>query len=280
MSKKRWIENEQFGEALDTSNWPNVNINNLSQKDQEVYRTRKVAVDMYMALEKPIAEIIRITGMKRENILRFVKRCLDDDGNGRIWGYRALIPQKRITKYERQLSISSADDTDNSKLTGAFSQLLNKYPSIREIIENLYFRRNKQSLTDPVMRVKHLHKKFLDACRSAGLTVNDYPFNTRTLARRSLERYVKELELRNFVEAAKRHGEESARHARTTGIADKNYPAKIRPFERVEFDGHRIDAMIAVKFHTPEGDEIIEVMERIWLLVIIDVATFVLMGTS
>ena len=52
----------------------------------------------------------------------------------------------------------------------------------------------------------------------------------------------------------------------------------ISPYQRVQFDGHRIDTAIAVVFKTPEGDEVVEVMYRIWLLVIIDVATRAILG--
>ena len=46
----------------------------------------------------------------------------------------------------------------------------------------------------------------------------------------------------------------------------------------MQFDGHRIDTAVAVVFKTPEGDEVIEAMYRIWLLVIIDVATRAILG--
>lgn len=57
-----------------------------------------------------------------------------------------------------------------------------------------------------------------------------------------------------------------------------NTPLVICPYRRVQFDGHRIDTAIAVVFKTPEGDEIVAVMNRIWLLVIIDVATRAILG--
>ncbi|CAI9396706.1 hypothetical protein ACTQ5K_23905 [Niallia sp. Sow4_A1] len=108
--------------------------------------------------------------------------------------------------------------------------------------------------------------------------MNEYPFNTSSLAIKSLERYVKSLSKTYFVEVANRNGEQAAMVAKNTGIGNKNNPMIIRPLERVEFDGHRIDTSIAIIFNTPEGDEIIEVMNRIWILSIVDVATRAILG--
>lgn len=52
----------------------------------------------------------------------------------------------------------------------------------------------------------------------------------------------------------------------------------IRPLERVEFDGHKIDASIALIYTTPEGDQVIDTINRIWILSIIDVATRSILG--
>lgn len=48
---------------------------------------------MYMKNERPLHEISSITLIDRKDILAFVKRCLSYDDQGRIWGYRALIPR-------------------------------------------------------------------------------------------------------------------------------------------------------------------------------------------
>ncbi|MED0708838.1 DDE-type integrase/transposase/recombinase [Aneurinibacillus aneurinilyticus] len=130
----------------------------------------------------------------------------------------------------------------------------------------------------PVISLKHLHKKFLDACRTAGIRSHEYPFTTKDAGRRAIERYAKQLHARYFSEASGRHGDEAARHARVTEPGIKNYPMVVRPFEKVQFDGHRIDAILSVTFQTPEGDEITTTIERLWLLVIIDVATRVILG--
>ncbi|MFZ7646193.1 hypothetical protein ACO1C7_29600 [Bacillus cereus] len=96
-----------------------------------------------------------------------------------------------------------------------------------------------------------------------GIKITEYPFNTKTLAKKSIERFVRSLSKSHFVDVAKRNGDQAFMIAKNTGKGNKNNPMIIRPLERVEFDGHRIDTSIAIIFKTPEGDEIVEVMNRI-----------------
>lgn len=278
MPKKRWIENEHLDAThLDIITWPIVHVDKLDPKDRKVFLKRKKAVELYMKNERTLREISEETGIDRKKIRNFVKRCLSFDENSNIWGFRALIPGKRIKTYQRK-SLPSAMKRDNIKLTGSFRLFLQTYPEIKETIDTLYLGRNKREIRSPIIKVKDLHAKFLDACRSCGISHNEYPFITEDLARRSLYRYVRKLEQQYFGEAAKRYGEEMAKKARYTGKGQANVPMIVRPLERVQFDGHRIDASIAIIFQTPEGDEIVEIMDRLWLLVIIDVATRVVLS--
>ena len=55
-------------------------------------------------------------------------------------------------------------------------------------------------------------------------------------------------------------------------------PAATRPFQVVEFDGHRLDIRLKVVVRDPLGFEHEFEMERVWLLVIIDVCTRVVLA--
>jgi putative transposase len=260
---------------LDLNNWPTVLVELLTPHQQKIFTQRKLAIDMYFK-GCTHEEINASTGFERSQVSRVVKRCLSLDESGLIWGYRGLLPQKNLITYQRK-SISS-EDQQSTKLTGAFNFLLDKYPSIRDAIDDYYFRRRNKSVTDPIIKMKHLHRHFLDACRSAKINIQEYPFNTKDLARRSLYRYTKKLELNNPKEAAKRYGSETERRFKSEVSGQKNAVYIERPFQRVEFDAHTIDAIIAIKFKNIHGDEVVEIMERIWLLTIIDVATRVTLG--
>jgi Integrase core domain. len=264
---------------LDTDNWPNVLVDNLTPEDKDVYLNRKKAIDFYMKNEMTVTKICDISGLKRHHLSRLIRRCLSFDEEGVLWGYRGLIPQKNTTVYALKNPPQNLTSQDNKKYPGLFQYLLDQYPSIKEVIEDFYFKRRKPGIIqEPRIKVKNLHKKFLDSCRTSGIKISEYPFNTNDLGKRSLERYVKKLESRYYLEGIKRYGDQALVNAKTTGLGEQNHPMTIKPFERVQFDGHRIDVMISIVFKTPEGDEVIKVMDRIWLLAIIDVGTRAILG--
>lgn len=276
---RRLLEKIEIEECyLDISNWPQVITENLSEEDKEIYLSRKLAVDLFMTTDTKISDIENQSRVYRSELYRFVRRCLEKDEFEQIRGYNALIPYKRIKDYNRSEFPISTEEYEN--FTGAFHLLLETYPSLKELIIESYLNRknSRYKINDPVINMKNLHKQFIDECRTLGIRMNEYPFNTKYLAKRSLERYINELSKTYFVEVAKRNGDQAAMVAKNTGVGSKNNPMIVRPLERVEFDGHRIDTSIAIIFTTPEGDEIVEVMNRIWILSIVDVATRAVLG--
>ncbi|WP_240452433.1 hypothetical protein [Virgibacillus sp. YIM 98842] len=280
LMSRRSLENLNINpELLDTSLWPTVLIENLTPEHRILFLKRKKAIDLYISTEMKVKDIETETGLRRDEIHRFVKRCLEKDELGEVMGYRALIPYKRVKDYSRK-NFPDYNEKVFKNYTGAFGLLLDTYPTLKELIIDSYLNRkkNKYEIIDPVINIRNLHKKFIKECRVLGIKMNEYPFNTKTLAKKSLERYVKNLSKSHFVEVAKRNGDQAAMVAKNTGIGNKNNPMFVRPLERVEFDGHRIDTSIAIIFKTPEGDEVVEVMNRIWILSIVDVATRAILG--
>jgi putative transposase len=274
MTRKRFIEDINYPEeVLNTNNWPSVNISNLNEKDLKTYNSRKLAVDLYLN-GTPIRKIKSQTGIQRKEINRYVKNCLKNDQLGNIWGYRALIPYKRINKYTNK----SIKKNKNGG-PGSFNQLLITYPELRELIEIHLFKKNKKIPTEKVMSKKNIHKKFIKKCLELGLkSPIDYPFTSIDYGQRSLYRYINKLENLHFTEAARRSSEESANIASKTTLIDDNYPTKLLPFERVQFDAHKIDLLMSYKFEIPDGTTRVVPLDRIWILTIMDVSSRAIIG--
>jgi transposase InsO family protein len=109
------------------------------------------------------------------------------------------------------------------------------------------------------------------------MTAADYPFNTEGHAIRSLSRRLKAEMLRSFDTAARSAG---ASHLKRLPRRDEEVatPAATRPYQLVEFDGHRLDIRLKAVVRDPLGFEHAFEMERVWLLVIIDVCTRAVLG--
>lgn len=280
MSRRKLIESIEIdSELLNTTNWPSVNINSLNDEDLITFQNRKEAIEMYIG-DRTLKEIKNKTGIDRKELNKFYKNCLTEDEDGRIFGFRALIPRKTIAKYSRTEIPNSTNLKPYANFNGAFTLLLKTYPCLKEEIDTSYFNKKNKSIIDRNIKIKQIHKKFIDKCRQIGLKAPyDYPFNTKELGRRSLYNYIEDLEQRNMVAASNRHSEEAGRLAENSGYLDNDFsPNILMPFERVQFDGHKIDISIAIIFETPSGDEVIKVMDRLWLLVIMDVSTSAVLG--
>lgn len=267
----RFFESEKYIgyiDEIDTKEWPSVLVDNIPNSNQELYLRRKEAVDMFLA-RIPLKDIEIKTKFHRNTISNFVRKCLEKDLNGNILGYTALIPYKRIKPYERK-------EKKISNYNGVFEQLLTNYPELKEYIEDIYLGRIKNLEKNPSPIV--VHKKFINKCHQLGIKENEYPFNTKDVAQRTLYRYLNNLKSIYTMRYANRLGDDICNSLKSTGVGIQNNPEINRPFQQVQFDGHKIDAMVCIKFTTPEGDIIKKTMSRIWVLAIIDVATRVILG--
>ncbi|MEQ7049906.1 hypothetical protein ABN764_04515 [Paenibacillaceae sp. P-4] len=280
MSQKRFLENLQIdSKYLDIQTWPMVNTDQFTLDEKEIFQRRQTAVMLFMQGTKSSIEIKELTNIDAKEIRKYIKRCLTHDPlTNTIWGFRALIPHKRIYKYQRKTPTSNSNKSELPKLTGAFSDLLRRYPEIEKKVISAFLRRRSASKNLPALNGDGLHIYFLKECEKQGIGIHDYPFNTEDKASRSLYRYLKKIEQSYFVEAAKRNGSQAFRSSKRTHDTEQEKLLITRPYHRVQFDGHKIDAIFTITFTTPEGDTVTEVMERVWLLLIVDVATRAILG--
>ncbi|NOU96210.1 hypothetical protein GC093_23720 [Paenibacillus sp. LMG 31456] len=64
---------------------------------------------------------------------------------------------------------------------------------------------------------------------------------------------MKKLELNHFGIATSRYGEDSHTKLNNTGIGEQNETNIVRPYQRVQFDAHRIDTVFSITFTTVDG---------------------------
>lgn len=135
MSRERVYE--QSGLAMEQTNleyWPTVDESSLDESERFIYINRKKAVTMYFQ-RVSLEEIKQETGIVRQNVRRFTKRCMQYDQTGIVWGFRALIPQKNVKEYQLDLFTKKQN---NVRRTGEFNRFLDRYPDIRELVEDLF----------------------------------------------------------------------------------------------------------------------------------------------
>ncbi|MFM0007978.1 integrase [Paraburkholderia dipogonis] len=268
-------------ETLDLATWPTLDWTGMDVEKRD--RTRKLidGIERYGNGE-PLRSIEKATGVNRRQLYRLLERARALHWDGRIYGFRALVAHARVTGYTRMLPVVSRSEGRGT--VGALSLLFERYPKLAAWLVLQIRQRRVRLVQTPcndgirvsVRGLRALHERFLQECRTLGLTVTDYPFNTANRAIRSLSSRVKAELLRGFGTAAAAAG---ASHLKGLPRSDDApAPASTRPYQIVEFDGHRLDIRLKVAVRDPLGFEHEFEIERVWLLVIIDVCTRVVLG--
>jgi transposase InsO family protein len=266
---------------MDLSAWPEFDANALAPEQRRVFKDRRQAVELYAA-NTPVAQIEHCTGVDRRQLYRLLDRCQTVHEDGNVFGWRALVPHARVDSYRRTAKIQLSSDGLGSGGAGAFAMLLQAHPALAEWITQQVRCKSiaiEQRSTDDGLRVRlrnlnHVHRDFLRQCRILGLSAADYPFSTDRMGIRSLASALRAGILSSFGRGARLAG---ATHLK--GVPrEATAPAARQALDVVEFDGHRLDVRLKVVVRDPLGFEQQFEIERIWLLVVIDVYSRAVLG--
>lgn len=273
---RRYLTDKVPIKDLDITNWEDIYTGNMTVDELQTFNSRKKAIDLFFSTELPIDNIVEITGILRSEIYRFASRCIMYDNSNKILGYRGLIHYRTVVPYNRKLICN----TNPTNYSGAFQLLLKNYPELKTFLIEEYFNKSKvkNSARERKISFKNLHRKFINECRKLGIKPNEYPFNTTSLARKSVERFIKEISNNYIREVASINGEQSYMLLNNANNSINSNSTITRPLERVEFDGHKLDVITTIVYQTPKGEEIIDILNRIWLLTVVDVATRAVVG--
>lgn len=262
----------------DWNNWATVDPSLLREEDREKYKVRENAIIAYLS-DISMTDIRLEFGLSRHEVIRLVKRCIALHNDGRMYGFRALIPYNRQKDYERSAESNNSNFTKGGD-SGELARLFDRYPYIKEEVDDLFLKKVKNGkVHEARIPIKSIHKRFITACRSAGLKANSYPFSVKQLGEIALWNYLKKLFNETQLQATKaRFGKDAARTLKTEMNSGSGSTPILRPYQRVEFDGHLIDAFFTVNIPSVYGGTIELVLDRIWLLLIIDVFTRAVLG--
>lgn len=264
----------------DLSSWPTVDAAALSEDDRKNFNARREAIRLFVEEEFiSLTEITKRTGVHARALYRLIGRCWSKHPDGRIYGFRGAIPYARLKDYQRNQPIASSA-ANSTGLSGAFHHLLQRHPSIEKLLKRLAKERNKKIDGPREVRksLRRIHKSFLDECRAVGIKANEYPFTQSLLGIRSLATYLKKLAEASFDTAARNAG--AAKVGPPVQETSEPVPAATRAYEVIEFDGHKIDLRLTVRVKDPFGMETILELNRIWILVLLDIVTRAVIGYS
>jgi putative transposase len=268
---------------IDTSAWPTVDFRALNGEQKSAFAQYKKSVELFVS-GITVREIENLTRVNRRQLYRLLDRCMTQAPDGQVFGFRALLKHHRFVPYSRTAKLSAACSITHQGFVGAFALLLEQHPALVDWLQQKIRKHAvvlDQISTDGILKTRlrglgNLHAGFIMQCRAVGITAADYPFNTDRIGIRALSEYVTAEMLRNFGSAA--HAAGAKRLKGFPKLADCNTTAAVFPYQVVEFDGHRLDVRLKIIVRDPLGFEQEFEIERIWLLVIIDVCTRAVLG--
>lgn len=279
MAGKRWSRGEAASYPP-TSTWPTVEVSMLGSEHVEDFEAKSKAVTLYLA-GAPTAEILDQTGIPRWVLPRIVKRCLELGSDGRILGFRALIPFVRVAPYTRKKEVQTKRLQQKGGHSGALGALLARFPRIEKDLVDLIKKEAKgQRIHEHKIRATTLHRIFLGYIQERGVGKTEWPFITMYLGSRSIQRFMRDVLNANFVRGVHAREEKAAKAHLAVGRGIEPFLTFDEPFDAVEIDAYSINAFFCVSFATPEHTETEVLLDRLWLIAAIDrAATAVLAHT-
>ncbi|WP_323123612.1 integrase [Burkholderia alba] len=211
----------------------------------------------------PLADITRDHKIDPSFLSRLLTRCLAAHVDGRIQGFRGLIPHARAKTYRR--SKPADRQTSHGGLSGAIGQLFERLPQLPRIIERQIGNGHLgMTRTNRLSGLTETHSMVIAACLEAGLTAADYPLNQDERGYRSFARWIRRL-LEDRIPLRIPHN-------------DSPWETTVRPFSVVELDGHKLDLRLRVRFIEPSGISVDLETERLFVVTMIDICTRAVIG--
>ena len=264
-------------DKLDYRTWPTIDLDLLGPQTRT--RTIKYREAIIALIDgSPQGAVLEKFNLQRTSLYRAVKRCIRLHPDGNVWGFRALIGYARQKCYQRKWGDPKAKKT---VATGKFTQLLERYPAIKEQIVALFLKKTELvTVHESRIPIKTLHRTFLGRLKDAGVAQSEYPFDCKYCGYRAMGAFLKRVFEQNLVKAVKaRHHRDVADQLSRNGAVVPPKEPPVPTMHRALADGHQLDCMMQVEMQSPQtGETLTVLLERPWLFLIFDYASRVILG--
>ena len=174
---------------LDVTTWPTVNEELLAEAERKLFCKRRDAVLAYLQTRNAVLAG-KSLGLPRQELTRLIARCIANDSDGRIVGFRGCQPFYRVKNYQRA---KLPEEQSGKGTAGLLHALFRQYPEIEQSLEDYTLRRGDQLGLPPRIGLTDIRNKLLALCREAGFPATIYPLNTAEGGIRSLAKWRKRL---------------------------------------------------------------------------------------
>jgi putative transposase len=276
---RQWSARTLPPDLADSSAWRMVDVDALSEAERERFLKYQAAIEAYLRTGQATA-ISKELGLPKNAIVRQLNRCVTLASDGKPFGWAALVRSSRTAGYERKAPLPHGRSCGPYGGTGAFKAFLFEHSEIKQCIDSLVFKRAAKGVVhEAKIALKNIHAAFVACCEDAGITGQQYPLNSKSKGRRSLERYVQTLMTSRPEEACRTRFGATARSHLNVGRGRQSSPLAHAPFDVVGIDPHKIDCIGTIKISGPKGLQRVA-MERLWIVPVVDDYSRAILGYS
>ncbi|WP_280156359.1 hypothetical protein [Piscinibacter sp. XHJ-5] len=264
-------------EDFDIDAWPDIDEGALPEDMRAAYRNRKRAIRLYIvegATASTIRSECRLSARYLNRLVR--QRCMRTHPDGRIWGWRALVPRVRVEPYRRKKPVRV--NAQGRGAVAALQLLLQLEPDFAVRLETKILKACPAQQLGEVRRPRHAVWAWaLDELRKLGYEArNEWPFNVASMGYWALYRHANKLMVANPAQAAQIvGGPDLAKKLKSGDGVDRPV---LKPFERVEMDAHHIDGRFVVLIPQPHGGWSPKLIHRLWIIVLLEVVSRAVIG--
>jgi transposase InsO family protein len=263
-------------EGFSVDSWPSIDEGTLDEKALARFHKRKQAVLLYLsgASSASLYEQTGFTARYMNHTIR--ERCMYPHADGRVYGWRALIPGLHIVRYTRKKKVKA--DSQGNGTAGALGNLLLQEPDFSTRLTSLILKASSDSKLEELRRPRQaIWAWFLKELRGLGYEArNEWPFCVKNMGYTALIRHVDRVLIANPIKAARIVGGPQLEKKMISGDGI-NRPVN-NPYERVEMDAHKLDARFVVLIPQLDGGWSPRLIHRLWVIVLLDVASRAVLG--
>lgn len=281
MNNKYTSRAETLADCPPIETWPTVLDDLINVDHREKFNNKCKAVEMYID-GYPIEKIQNTTGVKSNLISALVHKCKKIAPDGRILGFRALVPFVNFKDYERKAINQFKYPEDQGGLSGVFVQTLKKFPEVSTKLNQYIKKKHSKEINvhEKRIRAKDLHKNFLKLLKEHGVNDNQWPFNTKHLGFKTIQKYLDQVLNESFGRTVSTRGEQVASAHLAVGTGHNKFLTFEEPYEVVQLDAYSINAFFTAVFQTPENINTDIQLERIWLIAMIEAVSGAILAQS
>lgn len=268
-----WSRREAFASSLSPDLWPTVSKSALHPDDVEKYEANELAMRLYFEC-LPVRFIAERTGVAATSLPRMARKCLEVASDGKIFGFRALIPNIRTTAYKRSAPLGKKFGEQQGGQAGALGMMLERFPEIEEkLIRVIRQDAKHKEVSEFRLRSRDLHKLFIKVIQEYGVTSAEWPFTTKHRGINSIRSFMRDVLDRNFKRSVNNREGSAAKAHINVGTGHAPFLRFTEPYDVVEIDAHKIECHLTVTFRTPEGTETDLLLDRLWLIAAVETAS-------